>query len=139
MIRDTNGSNGTSNLLTHYQHYNELSNSYMKMGLIFLEEGLMQPCLVLGHMSIKVMLDGIYLHLNEMTSSLIPISFDTLLLFASEQRIVDTETAIFLNEIYFLINQNYPSNTLELEQAHVTLLMDRIQEIIGTLSVELHK
>ncbi|WP_438348904.1 hypothetical protein ACP8HI_25525 [Paenibacillus sp. FA6] len=101
---------------------------------MFLKEGLTPPSLVLGYMSVKAMLNAIYLHRGGWAIFMNEISFDELLLFARDQNIIDLDTELFLGEICFLTNHKYIAATHNLQKEHVTSIMSRIEELLYSLS-----
>ena len=134
--RIPNDSEFTSPLSSKVQSYSDLSNSYMSMGLMFLQEGLIPPCLVLGYMSVKAMLNANYVHHGGRAILKNEISFDELILFARDQNIIDLDTELFLGEICFLTSYKYVAATHHLQQEQVTIIMNKIEKLLYSLSEE---
>ena len=119
------------------QGYYELSMSYMNAGLKLLENGLTQSCLVLGHLSVKAMLNAVYSHLGGLVVFMNKIPFDELLSFVRDQNIIDLDTELFLSRICFLTRQPYISTTQNMGQEHLTSIMSRLEEILSSLSEQI--
>lgn len=121
------------------QGYYELSHSYMNISSLMLEEGLTQPCLILGCMSVKAMLNAVYLHHCGRNIFIDQISFDELLFFARDQNIINWDTELFLNSIYFLTRPENITSTSKFGQEHIGSILSRINSCIGSFSKRILK
>ena len=130
----SNSSDFKSHLTSKVHGYYELSKLYMDIGLVFLEGGLTSHCVNIGYMSIKAMLNAVYLHNGGRDNFMNQISFDELLIFTRERNIIDLDAELFLSIIYFLTSQENILTTQNIEKERIMSILNRIELLLCSLS-----
>ncbi|WP_438349458.1 hypothetical protein ACP8HI_01865 [Paenibacillus sp. FA6] len=132
----TKSSELKSHLPVKVQGYCTLSHAYMNLATMLLEEGLNHACLIVGQMSVKAMLNAVYLKEvdREGFIDMKRVVFEELLSLVREHDVIDLDAELFLNKVFFLTSLENISLVTTLNKDHVLMIIRRIEELLRSLS-----
>ncbi|MNN51527.1 hypothetical protein D3C81_1661680 [compost metagenome] len=122
------------NILLKRPDDSTLSQYFMNLILIFLNQNLPKPCLILSNWSLETMLKAVYIKERGSFFPLHTLSFEILVDLTRCETGIDIDSVSLIQSVEYLANYPNETSLQNMSSAHLRRIIKRVDELLCRLS-----